>query len=81
VIFAVDTWGMRIGLARMVVYGMAAFAVFVQLGVWGATKIRADGRSFDLDGGVTLVAGLGAYRLAAGLGERAPGAGHGREGR
>ena len=117
---------MRIGLARMVVYGMATVAVFVQLGVWGATKLRTDGslfeswqpyfgwaygvafaaalvgvcrwlaidrgvvwlartwviggvlcagawwlggRSFDLDGGVALVAGLGAYVLAAGLAE------------
>jgi len=30
-------------LARAVVGGMAALAVFVQLAVWGATKIRADG--------------------------------------
>jgi hypothetical protein len=30
-------------LARFVVVSMAVLAVFVQLAVWGATKIRADG--------------------------------------
>jgi hypothetical protein len=117
---------MRIRLARMVVYGMAAVAVFVQIGVWGATKIRSNGaffeswqpyfgwayglvfagalvlvcrwlaidratvwlartwaiagilvvaawwlggRRFGLDDSVTLVAGLGAFVLAAGLSE------------
>ena len=34
---------MGVVLARGVVAGMASLAVFVQLGVWGATKIRADG--------------------------------------
>jgi hypothetical protein len=30
-------------MARLVVVGMAALAVFVQLAVWGATKLRSDG--------------------------------------
>ncbi|MGZ4335581.1 MAG: hypothetical protein ACXVRJ_15090, partial [Gaiellaceae bacterium] len=30
-------------LARLVVVGMATLAVFVQLAVWGATKIRSNG--------------------------------------
>jgi hypothetical protein len=34
---------MQAWLARAVVVSMAALAVFVQLAVWGATKIRADG--------------------------------------
>ncbi len=34
---------LEVRLARLVVGLMAAFAVFVQLAVWGATKIRADG--------------------------------------
>jgi hypothetical protein len=29
--------------ARLVVFGMAAVAVFVQLAVWGATKLRSEG--------------------------------------
>jgi hypothetical protein len=29
--------------ARIVVVGMAVLAVFVQLAVWGATKLRSDG--------------------------------------
>jgi hypothetical protein len=38
---------MRMVLARWVVVGMVALAVFVQLGVWGATKIRSDGALFE----------------------------------
>ena len=34
---------MQAWLARAVVISMAVLAVFVQLAVWGATKIRADG--------------------------------------
>jgi len=34
-------------LARVVVLGMAVLAVFVQIGVWGATKIRSDGALLD----------------------------------
>jgi hypothetical protein len=30
-------------LARAVVVGMAALAVFVQIGVWGATKVHSNG--------------------------------------
>lgn len=34
---------MQVVLARLVVASLALLAVFVQLAVWGATKIRADG--------------------------------------
>jgi hypothetical protein len=34
---------MRVAPAQAVVLGMAALAVFVQLAVWGATKLRSDG--------------------------------------
>ncbi len=34
-------------LARTVVFGMVVLAVFVQVGVWGATKIRAEGALFQ----------------------------------
>jgi hypothetical protein len=33
----------QIALTRLLVASMAALAVFVQLAVWGATKVRADG--------------------------------------
>jgi hypothetical protein len=34
---------MQAALVRTVLLGMAALAIFVQLAVWGATKIRSDG--------------------------------------
>jgi hypothetical protein len=34
-------------LARTVVFSMAVLSVFVQIGVWGATKIRSDGALFE----------------------------------
>jgi hypothetical protein len=36
---------MRAALGRWVVLAMVALAVFVQIGVWGATKINVDGGS------------------------------------
>jgi hypothetical protein len=38
---------MQAVLARTVVFGMAVLSVFVQIGVWGATKIRAEGALFQ----------------------------------
>jgi hypothetical protein len=42
-VIGADTSPVRVVLARIVVIGMAALAVLVQLGVWGATKLRSDG--------------------------------------
>lgn len=38
---------MQAVLVRTVVFGMAVLAVFVQIGVWGATKIRSEGALFQ----------------------------------
>jgi hypothetical protein len=40
---AADSASMRISLARWAILAMAALAILVQIGVWGATKIQADG--------------------------------------
>lgn len=41
--YSAHTRPMRALIARWVVIAMAALAVFVQIAVWGATKIRSDG--------------------------------------
>jgi hypothetical protein len=38
---------MQAVFARTVVFGMAVLSVFVQIGVWGATKIRSEGALFQ----------------------------------
>jgi hypothetical protein len=40
---AADSGFMRVSLARWAIVAMAALAILVQIGVWGATKIQADG--------------------------------------
>jgi hypothetical protein len=42
---AADNGSMRISLARWLILAMAALALVVQIGVWGGTKIQADGGS------------------------------------
>ena len=55
---------MRVPLARLAVLALAVLAIVVQIGVWGATKIQADGGAlleswrpyFGLPYGVALAA-------------------------
>jgi hypothetical protein len=40
---AADNRSMRVSVALLVIFAMAVLAIVVQIGVWGATKIQADG--------------------------------------